>query len=77
MSSRQDAAKGILSVPLFAEIMAELETVSVNRMVNAKYDDHEARLNGAAEVKAVREFRRKLEALAGGQSDVIESDVPA
>lgn len=64
MTDRADAARGILAVSLFSELMAELEAEAVNHVVHAKYDDHAARQNGACKVNAIRDFRARLEQIA-------------
>lgn len=67
--SRADAARDILAVPLFDELMNELEQAAMNACIYAKYDDHEARQAHAAEARAVRNLRSRLEAISQeGQS---------
>ncbi len=41
-----------------------MEKTAIDCMVNAQYADHEARQAYAAEVRAIRKFRRSLETLA-------------
>ncbi len=60
MTERAAAARGILAVPLFGELMDELERDAVNAAVNANYEDHEARQAYLAEVRAIRNLRSKL-----------------
>jgi anti-sigma factor RsiW len=60
MTDRADAARSILAVPLFTEIMDGLEQDAMNSAVHAKYEDHEARQAHMAEVRAIRNLRSKL-----------------
>lgn len=60
MTDRADAARGILAVPFFDELMDGLEQDAVNSAVNADYNDHEARQAHLAEVRAIRNLRSKL-----------------
>lgn len=70
---RAAAARDIQSNPLFYIIMSELEEAAVNAIVHAKYADHEARQANAAEVRAIRNFRSKVEAIAKeGQSTTVK-----
>ena len=63
------AADAILSVPFARELLAELEHAATNQVIYAPMNDDETRRNGAAEVRAVRKFRERLEAIAtSGQS---------
>lgn len=67
--SRADAALGILSVPLFADLMDELEQAAVNAAVYADYTNHEARQAHLAQVRAIRDLRSRIEAISQeGQS---------
>lgn len=65
---RRHAAQAILEFPLFVQLWDELEQVAINACLLAKYDDHEGRQAHAAEARAIRRVRQRLEALAG-QSD--------
>jgi hypothetical protein len=53
-------ARALLDNPLFNLLMDEIETAAINGCVNAKPTDHEARAAYAAEVRAIRNFRSKL-----------------
>jgi hypothetical protein len=67
--ARAHAAQAVLSIPLFDELMDELEQAAINACIYAKYDDHEARQAQAAEARAVRNLRSRLEAISQeGQS---------
>lgn len=59
------AARELLSNPLFHLLMDDIETAAVNTCVNAKPADHETRAAGAAEVRAIRTLRSKLNHLSG------------
>lgn len=68
--SRADDALAILALPLFAELMDEFEEAAVNAVAFAKYDDHEARQAHAADIRAIRNLRSRLEAISQeGQSN--------
>jgi hypothetical protein len=67
--SRMDDAKAILSVPLFATLIQEMEQVAVNKIAAAKPDEHEVRRDGASDIRAIRNLRSRLEAISNeGQS---------
>jgi hypothetical protein len=70
------AARTLLDSQLVALLMSELETVAVNGCVFAKMTDHDARAAFAAEVRAIRNLRGKLMALAG-QANSEGKDAPA
>lgn len=54
------AARALLDNPLFHILMDEIEANAVNACVTAAPTDHDARAAGAAEVRAIRTLRRKL-----------------
>jgi len=62
--SNADAARAILSIPLYAELMDELEAAAVNAAVYAKYDDHEARQAHLAQARAIRDLRSRIEVIS-------------
>lgn len=64
MSARSDAARDILSVPLFADLMGEMEAAAINAAVYAKYDDDAARQAHLADVKAIRSLMSKITAVS-------------
>ena len=66
-AERKSAAQSILAIPLFNELMNDLETEQVNIGVNAKYDDHEARQASMAALRAIRNLRSRIGSLAEGQ----------
>ena len=59
---RKALAEQILSNPLTALVLADLERDAVERGVYAPMTDHEARAAAMAEVRAIRAFRQNLEA---------------
>jgi len=60
VTDRANAARGILAVPLFDELMDGLEQDAMNSAVHANYEDHQARQAHMAEVRAIRNLRSKL-----------------
>lgn len=69
ISDRARAAQAALEIPMFLDILTDLEQAAVNACLSAKYDDHEARQHHALDAMAVRKLRSKLEAIAReGQS---------
>jgi len=67
--ARARAAQTILEAPLAAEVLADFEAAAINLFVHAPINDDDTRRNAAAEVRAIRRFRERLEALAKGQSE--------
>lgn len=67
---RRHAAQAILEVPFFVQLWDELEQAAINACIYAKNTDHEARQAYAAEARAIRTVRQRLESLSKGQSDV-------
>ena len=63
-SERASAAQAVLAIPLFNELFDELETTEVNMAVNAQVHDHEARQGHLAAVRAIRNLRSRIGALA-------------
>ena len=61
---RQYHAQELIRNPLFAELCDKLEQDAVNRCVAAKYDDHQARVMAASDIRALRTFRQNCEAAA-------------
>lgn len=66
MSTREQiaAAQSILGIPLFNELMDGLEAAEINGAVNAAYDDHEKRQAHMAALRAIRNLRSRIGALA-------------
>lgn len=61
---KKHAAQAVLSIPFFMQLVDDMERMSVDGCVNAKYDDHEARQAFAAEARAIRRIRSQLVALS-------------
>jgi hypothetical protein len=66
-AERKSSAQAILAIPLFNELMDSLEAEQVNLAVNAPYDNHEARQASMASLRAIRNLRSRIGALAEGQ----------
>lgn len=64
---RKSAAQAIVAVPLFNDIMSELEAGEINAAVSADYTDHEKRQGHLAAVRAIRNLRSTIRSLAEGQ----------
>lgn len=77
MSDRARAAQSILAIPLFGELMDELEKGEVNCAVNCKYDDHEARQGHMAAVRAIRNLRSRIEAISQEGQSINRKQAPA
>lgn len=63
-TERTSAAQAILAIPLFNELMDELEAAEINIAVNAPYEDNEARQGHLAAVRAIRNLRLRIGAIA-------------
>lgn len=74
---RTRSAQAILAIPLFDELLDELEAASVNAAVYANSTDHEARQAHLAQVKAVRELRSRIEVLAKADQSTGRRQAPA
>lgn len=64
---RKGAAQAILAIPLFNALMDDLESAEINAAVAADYADHEKRQGHLAALKAIRNLRLRIGALAQGQ----------
>lgn len=60
---RAAAARAILDVPYFDDIMNELEWAAINGCIHAGLTDDAGRAAYAAETRAIRNFRAKLKFL--------------
>ena len=68
-TDRARAAQTVLEIPFFTDLLAEIEKAAIDRCLNAQINDDETRRNEAAEARAVRKLRSKLEAISNeGQS---------
>lgn len=75
-TDRARAAQAALEIPLFTDVLDELEQAAINACLNANYDDHKARQHHALEAVAVRKLRSKLQAIAR-EGQVQSRSVPA
>lgn len=60
---RAAAARAILDVPYFDDIVNELEWAAINGCIHAGLTDDAGRAAYAAEARAIRNFRAKLKFL--------------
>lgn len=67
---RRRAAQSALEIPFFNELWNELEQAAINGCIFAKNTDHEARQAYAAEARAIKQVRQRLETLAAGGNSV-------
>lgn len=58
------AARDILAIPFFDELMKDMESSAVNSAVGASYNDHEARQAHMASIRAIRDLRSRLGTIA-------------
>lgn len=66
---RRRAAQAVLDIPFFHQLWDELEQAAINGCIFAKHDDHETRQAYAAEARAIKRVRDRLESIAkDGQS---------
>jgi hypothetical protein len=63
-TDRARAAQSALAIPLFNEILDELEQAAINACLTAPYDDHAKRQHNALEAMAVRKLRSRLQSIA-------------
>lgn len=73
---RKAAARDLLENPLTLLILAEMEQSAVDTIISADPRDHDKRAAFAAEARAVREFRDKLNQLVQ-EANVTETRAPA
>ena len=64
---RKAAAEAILGIPLFNDLMDDLEAAEINAALQADYADHEKRQGHLAALRAIRNLRLRIGALAQGQ----------
>lgn len=64
---RRRAAQTILEIPYFHQLWDELEQAAINATINADFTDHEKRQAHAAEARAIRRVRARLDSLAKEQ----------
>lgn len=66
-ADRKSAAQAILAIPLFDDLMSDLENTEINAAVNADYTNHEKRQGHMAAVRAIRNLRSTIRSLAESQ----------
>lgn len=59
-AERAAQARMLLETPLFVEILSRLEQSAVDICINAGPSEHEKRADWAAEARAVRRLRERL-----------------
>lgn len=75
--SRADTARALLAIPLFDDLLTDLERNAVNAAVNAQYDNHEARQAFLAEVRAIRNLRTNIEVISKEDQPIVRKPAPA
>lgn len=69
-------ATDLLNTPLFHELWDEMEQWAINGCIHAKAIDHETRAAFAAEARAIRNFRSKLNVIVD-EAKVTRKGAPA
>lgn len=64
---RRRAAQAVLEIPFFHQLWDDLEKAAVNGCINADFTDHEKRQGHAAEARAIRRIRDRLNSIASEQ----------
>lgn len=78
ISDRARAAQAALEIPLFMELLADMEKTAVQACINAPYNDHEKRQASALEARAVQQLRSRLETISReGQAEPVSRKAPA
>lgn len=62
--TRAAAARDILAIPFFAEMLADMEKVYTDACVYAEPTDDAKRLASATQVRAIRELRADIERIS-------------
>lgn len=63
-TERTAAAQAIVGIPLFNQLMDELEAGEISSAVAADYTDHEKRQGHIAALRAIRNLRSRIGAIA-------------
>lgn len=63
-TDRARAAQAALAIPLFTDLLDDLEKAATNQCILAPINDDETRRNAAAEVRAIRAVRSRLESIS-------------
>lgn len=61
---RRRAAQAVLTIPYFIDLWNELENAAINATIFADYNDHETRQSMAAEARAIKRVRERIESIA-------------
>ncbi len=67
---KRSAAQALLAIPLFDELFDDMEAAAVNLAVAAQPTDHDARQAHIAELRALRNLRSRIGALAANPAPV-------
>lgn len=65
LQRRASAVRSMVEIPYFNELWDDLERAAVNSCINAAPTDHETRAAYAAEARAIRKFRSRLNSVIG------------
>jgi hypothetical protein len=74
---KRRAAQTVLEVPFFLDVWKEMETAAINAIIAANINDDETRRNNAAEVRAIRRIRERLESIANNGQLSTHNRAPA
>lgn len=75
---RARAAQAALEIPFFTALLDDLMRSATDRCINATINDDETRRNAAAEARAIRTVRSRLEAISQeGQAKPASRSAPA
>ena len=64
MTQRWERAKGLLGDEFLGEVFAELEKDNIERIINSNPDDIDLREESYTMIRAVRQVRARIEAIA-------------
>lgn len=76
-TDRARAAQAALEIPMFTDLLDELEKAATNQCIHANINDDETRRNAAAEVRAIRSVRSRLVAISQEGQTTGSRSVPA
>ena len=74
---KRRAAQTVLEVPFFQQLWDELELAAVNATIFADHNDHETRQSMAAEARAIKRVRERLESIANSGQLSTHNRAPA
>lgn len=75
MTERASAAQAMIAIPLFYALLQEQEAAAVNRILDAR--DHDARQAETANLRAIRNFRSRIEAISQEGQPIERKAAPA